>query len=115
MAVLAVGSPLPSEGEAMTFQQALNVPRLQNWDGAHDLRDLDGVGTDELCLEAGFPILEQQRHNLVEIVKQLVDRSALGMGPRPARDVTDEQASVGVAFDDGGECAHSICGPAGDF
>ena len=99
----------------MTFQQALDVPRLQNRDRAHDLRDLDGVGADELCLEARFPILKQQRDHLAEIVKQLVDGTALGVSPGPARDVTDEQPSVGVAFDHSSVCAHSIGGPPSDL
>lgn len=92
----------------MKFQQVLDVPRPQNRDRAHELRDLNGVGADELRLEARFPILQQQRYNLAQIVKQLVDGTTLGMSPGPPWDVTDEQPSVGVAFDDGGECAHGL-------
>ena len=109
-----MGTTLSNESEAVTFQQALDVPWLQNRDGAHDLRDLDRVGADELCLEPWFPILQQERHNLAEIVQQLVNARALGMSARPAWDVADEQPGVGITFDDGSECAHSGRGPSGD-
>ncbi len=69
MAVLAVGSSPANEGEAVTFQQALDVPRLQDRGRAHELRDLDGVGADKLRFEAGLAVFQQHRHYLSQIVE----------------------------------------------
>ena len=114
MPVLPMGAALPDKLEAVALQQTLDLPWLQDRDGTHDLRDLDSVRADELSLETGFPVLEQERHNLAEVVEQLVNRRALGVRARPAGDVADQQPGVRVTFDDSSKGAHSSRGPSDD-
>lgn len=98
---------LPCQREALALQEAFDLPRLQNRNGAHTLGDLNRVRADELRFEAGLPVLQEEFHHLSEVGEQLVYRSPLRMGPGPAGNVPDEQPGVCVALDDGGECAHS--------
>jgi len=106
MPILAMRTALPCQREAVALQEPFDLPRLQNGDGAHELRDLNRVRANELRFEAGLPILQEQFDHLPEVGEQLVHGSTLRMGARPARNVPDEQAGICVALDDGGECAH---------
>jgi hypothetical protein len=53
-----------------------------------------------------FPVLEEHRDDLREVVLQLVDRLSLGVCAGPTRHVADVQPSLGVPFDHGVPCAH---------
>ena len=90
MTILPVGTALPREGEAVPFQQALDLAGLQDWDRAQGLAGLNGMRTDELRLELRFAVLQQQCHDFLEVGQQLVDRGALGVGARPPGDVADK-------------------------
>ena len=67
MAVLAMRATLTSQGEAVTEQQALDLPWLQNGDRAHRLCDVDRVGPYELRFQLGLPILKQEFHDLFKV------------------------------------------------
>ncbi len=90
MTILPVGTALSREGEAVPFQQALDLAGLQDWDRAQGLAGLNGMRTDELRLELRFAVLQQERHDFLEVGQQLVDRGALGVGARPAGDMADK-------------------------
>lgn len=70
-------------------------------------RHLDGPNRDELGLELGLAILEQQADDFLQVGLQLIERFALAVRAGPARDMSDEQASVRVAFDDDIERSHA--------
>jgi hypothetical protein len=106
MAVLPVRTALASEGEAVAFQQPLDLAGLQNGDRAQELGDLDRMGADELRLEPRLSVLQQERNDFLKVSQELVDRSALRMGAWPARDVADEEACIGISLDDCSEGAH---------
>lgn len=97
---------LPCQREALALQEAFDLPRLQNRNGAHPLGDLNRVCADEFRFQAGLSILQEEFHHLPQVGEQLVHRSPLGMGPRPAGNVPDEQAGICVALDDSGKGAH---------
>jgi hypothetical protein len=71
------------------------------------LRDLDGLNRDELGFELGLAILEQHAYNFLQVGVQLIERFALAVRTWRPRDMSDEQASVRVAFDDDIERSHA--------
>jgi hypothetical protein len=69
-------------------------------------RDLDGLRSHELSLYLGLTILEEHRHDLLEILAKFVDGGSLGMCTGPTRDVADEKTCGLVSLDDGREATH---------
>ncbi len=55
---------LPDLLEAELHQENGHLARFQDRQGAHRLRDLDGLKADELRLELWIAVLEEHRNNL---------------------------------------------------
>ena len=64
------------------------------------------MSAHKLGLKVRFAVLKEQLDDLPEVPLELVQGLRLGMGPRPARDVADIQAGLGVPLDDSRIGAH---------
>ena len=106
MAVLPVCTALPNQREPQALQDPLDFPRFEDGNVAHCSGDLDGLNPDELGLQTGLAILEQERDNLAEIALELVKAGALGVGPRPAWDIPNEDTGFRITLDDSGVGMH---------
>src|SRR3954452_6719318 len=95
MSVLTVRPTLPDLGEPEPLENPGDFAGLENRYVAQ-LRDLDGLRTDELALQLRLAIFEQHRDDLFQILSQLVDTRALRMGARPAWDIAHEQPCIRV-------------------
>jgi hypothetical protein len=62
---------------------------------------------DELCFDLGLAVFEKHRQNLAKVRVQLVQRLALRMRAREARDEADEESRFRRAFDDSRERLHA--------
>ena len=54
----------------------------------------------------GLAILEEHRDNLLKVALKFVEALALTVGPRPARNVSDVEAGVGIALDYDAKASH---------
>jgi hypothetical protein len=100
MPVLAMRAVLPDVLKAEAYQRRGHFAGLQDREGAHRLRDLDGPKANEFRLELRFAVLKQHRDDFTEVLLEFIERGSLTVGPRPARNRTDEQTRLGIAFDD---------------
>lgn len=108
MSELLVRATLPGFGEAEPFEDLNDLARLENGERAQGLPDKDRVSANEVGLEVRFPILKKQLDHLSEVAVQLVEALGLGVRTRPARNMADIQAGLGIPLDDGGEAAHML-------
>jgi hypothetical protein len=69
-------------------------------------RNLDGLYSDKLGLELRLAILKKHAHDFLKVALEFVEALALAVGPRPARNMPNEQAGVWVTLDDEVEAPH---------
>ena len=74
----------------------------------HGSGDGNGLYADELRIELGFAVLEQQGDDLTQIGLQLVQGLRLTVCTREAGDIADVKLRVGIPLDDGRVCGHGI-------
>lgn len=106
--VLTVCPTLPNLLEAELHQERGHLAWFQDRQRAHGLRDLYGLKAHELGLEFRIAVLEEHRDDLTKILFEFVEGCPLAVGPRPARNRTDEEARVRIPFDDHVERAHVL-------
>ena len=71
-------------------------------------RHLDGLKSNELRLKLGITVIKEHCDDFPEVLLEFVERGSLAVGPRRARNRTDEKARVRIAFDDDVEDAHVL-------
>jgi hypothetical protein len=106
MSILAVRTTLANLDESETGKNGGNLPRLQNGNVAHRLRDLHRLRSDEFSLELRPAILQQHGDDLCKVLAELVEGSALRVRTGPAGNVADEQTCGLVPLDDCREGLH---------
>ena len=86
-----------------------DLARLEDRDRAHGapgLGDEDRLRADELRLEGGLPILQEHGDHLPQVGVELVKAVPLAVSAWEAGNVSDEDAGLRVALDDGRVSAH---------
>ena len=71
---------------------------LENGGRAQRLSDLDGMCSYELGFEPGLAVLKQHLYDLLQIGQEFIDRCALRMCARPARNMAHVGPGVAVPF-----------------
>ncbi len=71
---------------------------LENGSRAQRLSDLDGMCSYELGFEPGLAVLKQHLYDLLQIGQEFIDRRALRMCARPARNMAHVGPGVAVPF-----------------
>lgn len=99
---------LPHLDEAEPFESPDNVARLEDGQGAHGRSaDLYELSTEELSLEPRITVLQEHFDDLVQILTELLFRSALAVSPGEPRYVANIEPSIGVSLNDRGKCSHA--------
>lgn len=106
---LFVRSTLPHLDKAEPLETRYHFARPQDRQRTHaeSLRDADRFGPDELRFARWLAVFEEHSDDFLEVRAQLLFGLTLTMRSREARDVPDEEPSVGVALYDYGEFAHT--------
>ena len=71
-------------------------------------RNPDRVSANEFRVEVWFTILKKHEDDFLQISKQFIDSSPLGMGSGPTWNVSNVKPCVRVEFDDSCEVAHTF-------
>jgi hypothetical protein len=100
MSVLAVRTALAYLNESETDKDRGDLPRLEDGNVAHRLRDLHRLRSDELPVKLWCAVLEQHGDDLFEVLAELVEGGALRVRTWPPGYVADEQPRGLVALDD---------------
>lgn len=106
MPCLFVRAALPNLAEPKPLKDAYYLARLEHWRLGHRSTDLYRLYAHELTLEGGLSVLQKHRHNFLQILVELVESRALAVRSPEAGNVTNLEARVGVAFDNGSEVVH---------
>jgi hypothetical protein len=106
MAELFVGAFLADFDEAEGFEDAANFAGLEDGEAGHLAFHGHRLRANKFGLELRFAVFEEHLNHLPKIPMQLVQCGTLGMRAGEAGDVADEQAGLGIAFDDGGVRSH---------
>ncbi len=93
-----MGSALPNQLKAKLEQSGLDFAGLENGSRAQRLSDLDGMCSYELGFEPGLAVLKQHLYDLLQIGQEFIDRRALRMCARPARNMAHVGPGVAVPF-----------------
>ena len=93
-----MGSALPNQLKAKLEQSGLDFAGLENGGRAQRLSDLDGMCSYKLCFEPGLAVLKQHLYDLLQIGQEFIDRRALRMCARPARNMAHVGPGVAVPF-----------------
>jgi hypothetical protein len=101
VAILQVGTALPDEHKTQGFEQTADLTRLEHWQLAHGLTRLDQLRADKLALQSRLPVLQQHADDLLEVLLQLVQGSALRVCARESGDVADIKPGVGTLLNYG--------------
>jgi hypothetical protein len=84
----------------------LTTSRLKYWRLGRRSADLYRLDAHELTLEGGLSVLQQHRHNFLQIPVELVESRALAVRSPEAGNLTDVETRIGVALDNGSEVVH---------
>ncbi len=106
MSVLAVRAALANLNESETHKNRSDLPRLEDGNVAHELRDLHGLRSDELPLELWCSVLKQHRYDFFEVLAEFVECGALRVGARSSGNVADEQPCGFVTLYDRRKALH---------
>ena len=68
----------------------------------------DNLGTYVLAVQYWFPVIEQHRNDLPEILVELLEGLALAVRSGKPRHVTDVEARIQTTFHDGRIAAHVV-------
>lgn len=101
-----VRAPVAGFREAERLQNADDLARPENRNGGHVRSEHDGLRADVVTDPFRSPVLMEQRDDFTKIGVEFVERLALAVGTREARNVADVQAGVGAALDDRGVRVH---------
>ena len=93
-----MGSALPNQLKAKLEPSGLDFAGLENGSRAQRLSDLDGMCSYELGFEPGLAVLKQHLYDLLQIGQEFIDRRALRMCARPARNMAHVGPGVAVPF-----------------
>ncbi len=105
--ILDMGTSLPHRHETQPLQNTADLGGFQDGDVAHGLGNTDGLRADKFTLKLGLAVLQQHGDNFTEVGLQFIKRLRLGMSAGKTRNVTDQQAGVGIALDDRGVIFHA--------
>ncbi len=111
MPVPSVGTALPGFLKAQSLTNGDHFARLEDGRPRHRLREHDGLSAHEFRFQFRLAVHEQEFYHLTEIGLEIIERPALGVSPRPARDVAYIHAGIRISFNDSGIGAHR--GPLG--
>ena len=100
VSILAVGSSLADFREAKPAEKRHHLARLQDGRPGHGLRHLDGLNANEVAFEPWIAVFQKHLDHFLDIRPQFVERLALAMRPREARDPAHVQSGIGVPLDD---------------
>ena len=107
MPELLVRTTLADLSKAEVLQDGHHLARLEDWWLRHWSGD-DSLNADEFGFELRFAILEKESDDFLQVAVELVKRLRLAVGAREARDISDVQTGVGIAFDDCGISLHGL-------
>ena len=74
-------------------------------DGTRSSHD-DDLGTHVLAVQHGFPVIEEHRDDLLEVLVEFLEGVALAVRSREPRHVPDMETRIRTTFHDGCVAAH---------
>ena len=74
-------------------------------DGTRSSHD-DDLGTHVLAVQHGFPVIEEHREDLLEVLVEFLEGVALAARSREPRHVPDMETRIRATFHDGCVTAH---------
>jgi hypothetical protein len=83
-----------------------DLVRFENGDVPHRSGDRDVLHADKLGLQFWLAVFEKHGDDFLEVVIHLVERLALRVGAREARDKPDKKFGLGATLNDGGIGSH---------
>ena len=90
---------MPNFRETERDENSNDLPRLENRDVTHRLRDYDVLDTDKLRLQVWLAIFEKHSNDFLEVVVKLVEGGTLGMSTGKARNKPHKKFGLRTTFD----------------
>lgn len=108
VAELFVRTALTHLDEAKGNQNGDDLARLEDGYVSHSSGNRDVLNPDELGFELGLAVFEKHADDFLEVAVELVERFALRMRARKARNETDKQPGLRAPFNHRGIDSHGF-------